>query len=120
MDLIDQIARTLYVQAWADRQEERGRRFAPGTELMDVAPKTPRYAKDQAWRLVGMVEGANNMEINALYAQVLRNSGRKDTPTREFQFGHLLAMQALGHGVGLSDAFMGHGVTVPDFEFMLE
>lgn len=129
MDIADSIARTLFVTAWADRQEERGKRFPPGTELMDVAPKTPQYAKYEAWRLIGKIELLNEMNIHSLFAQAVRAEGFEDYyggdlpegAITEDTFGHLVAMESLGHGVGLADDYPKAAETIklPLIEFML-
>jgi hypothetical protein len=116
MDIVQSIARTLFVNAWADREEELGRSHG-GQELFDIAPKTSRAAQDDAWRLVGMFEALNHMNIWAISAKVLKGAGLPDNEKNQAELGYLLTMEALGHGVSWMDDHDDHGLEVPDFEF---
>lgn len=117
-ELNDSIARTLFVTAWADREESEGRTY-PGKELFDVAPPAPAEAYHAAAELIRSTEVKNRRLIDTIYKRALEASKREDSSSTLEEFGYLLAMQALGHGVGLEDEFPGHGVEVPNFEFIL-
>lgn len=99
--------------------EEEQHQFAPrgrfsGVELMDVAPETPDYARLEAAKLLGKLESANGCS----FAVIVWNAARADCgtaslgdcpehgyrcPIDESNFGHYIAMQALGHGVSWFD-----------------
>src|SRR3546814_14997475 len=70
--IIDEMARTLWVLAWADAEEEHGGRAYPGTNLMDVAPETPPEAWDAANQLVGQFCGINECGIHTLLYRAAR------------------------------------------------
>jgi hypothetical protein len=115
------MARALHVTAWAEREEESGRTY-PGQELMDIAPDTTDEATAQAWRLMGRIEQANRLNIYAAYCKALKADGQDyyaegvaESNARDF--GHYLAMEALGHGVGWADDHEPHGLIVPSIEF---
>jgi hypothetical protein len=117
-EIAEWIARTLFVTAWADRQEERKITY-PGQNLFDVAPKTTKAAREAAWELLLKLQEANKTTMFEAYDQALQRSNRENTAKNREEFGYLLAMEALGHGVGLEDHFRGHGLEVPDIEFHL-
>lgn len=120
-------ARAMFVTAWADKQEERGHTY-PGQELMDVAPKTPRYAILRAWQLMGRMEAINNgYEIHALIAAARRADKLGEEFDEEYcrLFGHYYAMQSLGHGVSWFDdhepldLLYGATLQFPHIEFII-
>lgn len=117
-EITENMARTFFVTAWADRQEERGITY-PGQNLFDVAPATNKAAKQAAWDLVKKLEKSNKVTIFEVYDQALQKANLEDTEKNREEFGYLAAMEALGHGVGLEDGFPGHGLEVPDMEFSL-
>lgn len=101
-EVVKAAARAAYVDRRASEQEERGRSFGGGVDLMDVAPKsTPSKATKWARELVHAFEDANHATIEKIVA---------DCGARPSDFGHYLAMNALGHGVGLSDLMYDLGV----------
>lgn len=125
--ILEGMARALYVQAWADRQKERGKTY-PGQNLMDVAPKTPIGAYLEAAILIGKLETVNRMSLYCLLAKAARADGRPNpepdcayywNPNYCKDFGHYIAMQALGHGVSWSDDHAEFGLIVPHIEFSL-
>lgn len=118
-ELNDSVARTLFVTAWADREESEGRTYA-GKELFDVAPPTSTEAYHAAAELIRHTEIKNKRLIDTLYKRALEAAKVEDSVDTMEEFGFLLAMQALGHGVGLEDEFPGHDVQVPSFEFILD
>lgn len=117
-DIFESAARALFVSAWGDREEEEGRTY-PGEDLMNVAPETPDDARAAAAGLFKSTELVNKKPIEQLYQQALDRSGREESERTRDLFGHYLAMEALGHGVGLADEFDKHGVKVPDVTFYL-
>lgn len=118
MNIVQSMARTLFVNAWANAEEEEGRGHG-GQELFDVAPKTSKDAEKAAWRLAGQFEALNGMNIWALAAKVLKQEGLDGDKDAEEELGYNLVMEALGSGVAWADDHDDHGLEVPDFEFML-
>lgn len=136
--MVAAMARAMFVSAWADRQEERGRTY-PGQDLMDVAPKTPRYAYERALMLAGKLGNLHNIANLAAYSDLLESRGLKieafkprptwpgidedieSTLTDEYLsgLGHYLAMQSLGQGVSWFDNHAEFLVNIPNFEFHL-
>ena len=125
--VVSAMARTLFVGAWANKQEERGKTY-PGQDIMDIAPKTPKYAREQALRLLGGLEAMNRSNIHPILALAARADGYDSldvVPDRWFEdFGFCIAMRALGEGVNWFDSHPrftvdGRELVVPDFEFYL-
>jgi hypothetical protein len=127
--VVNAMARAMFVSAWADKEEEEGRSHG-GEELMDVAPETPEDAIHQAWRLCGQFEALNKSTIAAMFVHALRidvklcsNWGEEAFERAEERwasdFGHYLAMRALGHGVAWEDDHRDPGFTYPHFEYYL-
>jgi len=123
------MAKAFFASAWADMQDEKDDGVnLSGCEIMDVMPETlDPAAIDAATTLVMDLESRNKTiacDIESLYrhaqcAQVIFNEtgDRELTPEN---FGLYLALQAMGHGVGLSDAFgdaVYNAITVPYVEF---
>lgn len=119
------MAKAFFASAWADAQEEKpgddpAGVYLTGKDIMDVMPtEIDPAAMDAAKALVFEMERANARPINVLFAQaVVLHDGDRE-PTAEM-FGHYCAMQAMGHGVGLSDAFGDaayQSIAVPYVEF---
>lgn len=107
-------------QAFADKEEREGRHY-PGQDFMDVAPRTPPAAVQSAHELIRAFEVVNNDGFPELFAKALQAGKLEDSFENRKEFGFLLAMQALGHGVGLGDTFGEHGLKVPYIEsYLLE
>lgn len=98
---IEHIARTLWLCAYADGIEETegdkitGPRPGAGEDWDDYAPDTPAEALHKATELAATIGGEQleTMEIDWIEATGLDAE----------RFGHCVALQSLGHGVGLSD-----------------
>lgn len=117
--LLKFIARTLFVCAWADEEENDGRSY-PGQELFDVAPETPVTALVLAGVLLGRIEEQNH----APYYILIKRAADADAVTPEEideeQFGYSLAMMALGHGVSWFDDHAKFDLKVPNIEVLPE
>lgn len=126
--IVEAMARAMFVSTWADQEEEEGRCY-PGQELMDVAPATPEDAIYEAYRLVGHFEALNNIGIGALFVQAMVADGHmraenwsyEDLHEAEeeyaYDFGHYLAMRAIGSGVAWEDSHTACGIIYPHFEY---
>lgn len=120
--IISGMARALFILEWADWEEEAGRTY-PGQALEHVAPPTPREAFDAAHNLAGRFEQLNGYDIRALLWQAAVADGRPHAdPGKQYaeNFGHYLAMQALGHGVGWFDDHARFPLRFPRFDFNWE
>jgi len=111
-------SRAFFASAWADQEEESGN--SCGGEILDRMPEETDKSAIQAGRTLAIgIETANGKSITELMTWI-ENVGDGDRPeTLEF-FGHYAAMQAMGHGVGLADAFgdtVYETVRIPYVEF---
>ena len=114
-------ARALFVQAWGNYEEERGRSHG-GVDLMDAAPTTPGAAKKAAKALVERVEALNGDTIANIYHALASAPGRHDKDPTVEDFGHYAAMQALGHGVSWFDdhPYPAKRLELPHGEFYMQ
>jgi hypothetical protein len=120
--IINGMARALFVLEWSDREDEQGRHY-PGQALEHVAPATPREAYNAAHNLAGRFEQLNGYDIRALLWQAAVADGKPHAdPGDKYaeDFGHYLAMQALGHGVGWFDDHARFPLRFPRFTFSWE
>lgn len=102
-EIIEHAARALFANAWADYQERAPEGVnLSGCEIMDVMPEVPQEAITAAEKLVADTEALNGETIAASLerAQALPDDSA-DRECNAEMFGHYLAMQALGTGVGL-------------------
>ena len=114
-------ARAFFAIAWADASDEsEDSPIGPGTEIFDVMPdEIDPAAIDAARTLRTDLERINGKTISALMCLIERY-GDGDRPNTIESFGHYAAMQAMGHGVGLYDAFGSEickAIKVPYVEF---
>lgn len=119
------MARAFFASAWADQCDESDNSgMLSGIEIMDhmpeeIDPAATRAANDLESHFLAL-----NRQFTCLagvldYLQTVAPAGGDRDRTAEM-LGHYLAMQAMGHGVGLSDAFgeeMAGAVRVPYLEF---
>lgn len=108
----DEVARTLFVTAWADWMDQYG----PGTpgmgaELMDCAPETPEYVYEKADELISRLE-KEIAPLEVLFERA-RATWEGKSPRGSFlgELAYCLTMASLGHGVGWTDyhdEFEGH------------
>ncbi len=115
------MARAFFANAWADYVEENGDGMRlSGKEIMTIMPADIDPAAIHAARTLRIdMERANGKTIAELMAYVI-SAHAGDRPATPEYFGHYCAMQAMGHGVGLGDAFgneVRERVTVPYVEF---
>jgi hypothetical protein len=111
-EIIQGLARTFFADAWASQLEGGGISFH-GDYYHD-APQPPIGAVDYARQYANHLTIDKGFSLNVYYHS-LNHYGASDM-TREFtpeHFGYLLAMTALGHGVGLWEHFHKDIVEVP-------
>lgn len=128
--IVGEMARTLFVTAWADREEERqerlGRRYKGpfsgslgGVDLFDIAPRTSTKARTAANKLAREIEKINGARLDTLYGRAESAPGKHYREPTPESFGFGLAMQALGHGVSWRDDHPDAGIKLPYTEFYL-
>jgi len=135
------MAKAFFASAWADTQEEKDsddetRINLSGCEIMDIIenedidPAALRAAKtlefdlsrdNPLWRAQpGKADFENFLQDLFKLAQSCERTEYADRDLTPENFGHYLAMQAMGHGVGLADAFgsaVYNAIKVPYVEF---
>lgn len=124
------MARAFFASAWADVQDEKDahdptRVNLSGKEILDLIPaEIDRAALHAARTLVIAMEHANQARLVELWgvacAIVLEGHSKGDREPTAINFGHYCAMQAMGSGVGLADAFgqaVFDAIVVPYVEF---
>lgn len=104
-EIRDAIARTLFVDDWARKQEERGKSLRG--DLMAEAPATPRVATRAADRIRLDIERENGQSLDAIYWRILYfahtlERGKIKVVDRH-EFGVAITLEMLGHGAGLGD-----------------
>lgn len=90
----------VWADAWATEQEEKGRSFGGGVNIIDVAPKPPKRAKDWAKKVADEIVRLSNAPLEDLYDIAWREYGYKGDKD---QFGFDLGMQIVGHGISWTD-----------------
>lgn len=107
-----------FASAWADQQEENGRSLSG--EIMDqIHDAVDPAATHAAITLAMDMERLNSKSIAQMVEDIV-NVAEWDRPATMEYFGHYAAMQAMGHGVGLHDAFgrdVYELIKVPYIEF---
>lgn len=101
-EFVESAARAFFVSAWANAAEEQGESFS-GMQLMDVAPATPNEVIEHAARFIKSVEKLNGRSIDELYDEAANAPGKYYRDPDPSEFGHYLAMEAMGHGVNWYD-----------------
>jgi hypothetical protein len=115
-NIIDAMARTLYVTDWADREDEKGHHY-PGQDLFDVAPRTSQAAYRAARKLARTIEELNQASIVDLCDFAADAPGKHyKKPTPE-DFGYGITMQSLGHGVSWFDDHPEFPLKLPHVEY---
>ena len=121
--------RALFVSAYADACDEGNLpdcdTAGPGDDWMDVSPDTPQTALDAGKRLALRIAALNGASIGELLNRAYAADGLDpecpDTyePKYRSDFGHYLAMQSLGHGVGWFDDHAEFPLKLPYVEFYI-
>lgn len=123
IEILRHMARAFFASAWADACEEAGQSaILSGREVLDVMPRIVDESAYHAARTLAFdMERVNGRDIVAQFDALCEAcAGAGDRPHTPEMFGHYAAMQAMGHGVGLSDAFGSRArecLTVPYVEF---
>ena len=109
--ILDGMAKAYWADAWASQMEEMQLSgHLSGMEIMDVMPQElPAKAMEIAKKLYAEIEKDNNIKL-----EDFTPPGEEDFD--KDLFGHYLAMEAMGHGVGWSDDHEDHGLEIPYVE----
>jgi len=100
----DYVARTLFVQAWADWMDQYGPGCpGNGCELMNEAPETPAYVYKSADELIALLQ-TKIAPLEEIFERARKTWTRK-RPDSAFidELAYSLTMSSLGHGVGWED-----------------
>lgn len=111
-ELVNSMAKTFWVLAWSDYEEEQGRSY-PGQELFNMAPDTPQSAIEYAHKFYLKVENENGISLQDFTPKGL------DEDDNDFHadLGHYLVMESLGHGIAWTDdRDEDHGLKLPYVE----
>lgn len=120
-EFLHHAALAFFASAWADMADECGASpWPPGGEIMAYMPETIDPAATHAAKTLQFdIERVNGKTIEELM-RIVETDGDGDRPNTAEFFGHYCAMQAMGHGVGLSDDFgsdVDEKIKVPYVEF---
>lgn len=122
--IIHHMALAFFGSAYAEQADEAGQSLSG--EIMDQLPEDiDPAALHAATTLAADLTRANGCAtLEAVFERAVdilgESEGQGDRPATEEMFGHYCAMQAMGHGVGLGDAFgsdVYDGIRVPYVEF---
>lgn len=114
-------AKAFFASAWADAADEyEDSPIGPGVDIFDVMPEEIDPAAKHAARTLRIgIESMNGKTIGDMLG-IIERDGDGDRPNTIESFGHYAAMQAMGHGVGLRDAFgsdVSDAIKIPYVEF---
>ena len=111
--ILAHMARTLFVSTFADACDDseafpgfdaRGQEAGPGEDWFDtVTDPTPPQAEEKAREIAADFEARNDWPLEVAGEQWASTPGQCYRMADDEAFGFRLAMQALGHGVGLWD-----------------
>lgn len=111
-------ALAFFASAYADQADEAGCPLRG--QIMDVLPdQTDLAAIEAGLRLQCLMEKMNGKSVFEMLEWIVTVADG-DRPATMEMFGHYCAMQAMGHGVGLYDAFgkkVYDTIQVPHMEF---
>jgi len=116
--IIKAMARAMFVSAWVNHEEEHGLTLEAGVDIMDLVPCTPESAVCAAYRLVGKIEQKNGACFMCLFEKTCGDLEHTDKLYRDF--GHYVAMEALGHGVSFADDYTDLAFDLPLVEYYLD
>lgn len=137
--IINLMARTLFVAAYADYVEDPETEddvsglptASMGADWFDVAAelKTPESALQVARKIADDMERLNGLPIDEMFRRAAAmepqekkldwgtfTKDHRKEPTLD-EFAYCTAMQSLGHGVGWSDDHPDHGFELPRAEY---
>ena len=103
---IQRAGRAFFASAWADQCEESDNAARlSGQEIMGIMPDdvdpSAIHAADTLFRDMERINGCGIAEL----MRIVEELGAGDRENTIEHFAHYCAMQSMGHGVGLRDAF---------------
>ncbi len=119
-EIVGNMVKAFFADAWANWNDEHGDTNVSGMDIMDVMPdEMDPSAVAAGNKLATEMEQLNGMSLPEI---MTANEGvaAGDRPYNEEMFGHYATMSALGHGVGLWDAFgdeVDTNVKLPDMSW---
>lgn len=117
-EIIEGMAEIFWGLAWADWADENGINLS-GKDILEEMPEIPEESYYFSYRVLGMYEVLNDIEINALFCRAIRFDGNKvsyDNAEMRKRFGNCLAYMALGTGVSWFDDHAEFGLQTPYIE----
>lgn len=120
-DFIRHASLAFFASAWSDQCDESDNAaLLSGREIMHVMPTDTDPSAIRAAKMLYMnIERINQCSITELM-RIVEEIGDGDRENTIEHFAHYCAMQAMGHGVGLHDAFGAEvydRIRVPYVEF---
>jgi len=117
-DFLYGAARAFFASAWGDWEGEEGR-FHGGKDLCEIAPEAPPLAYALAGELWAKLEELNRKTAPCGVYSLAEQAEVADDTKCEIdgeEFGHYLAMQAMGHGVSWFDDHVEFPLEIPRIE----
>lgn len=111
------IVDTFHVETWLAEEREKGRRFPPGTNLLNVSPKIPSRAYEAAENFISKLEQWNGRTLDELYWGVLSTMRLIDSEELRKAVGRYLALDALGEIGVFEEAFPNQGIKIPNISY---
>lgn len=112
-DILEQFAKTLWADAWADWNDDNDdhpmHANVSGEEIMDVMPPIPDDVSELARVAFGKIADLNGGCEDFLKA--CEAVFKRDGSNIEY-LAHYLIMESMGHGVAYEDAYPSHGLKV--------
>jgi hypothetical protein len=120
-DIVAAMAKYAYASAWADAYEEKGGKLS-GVEIMDVAPPPTSEAKAWAEKTAKDIERLNEASLEELLAKAMETGGATGDVTEDLlgDFGYVLALRSMGHGVDFHYKLDLPDLKLPHTEFYVD
>lgn len=116
--ILDGAARAFFVDDWAFWEEEEGDGIPAGVELLSYAPATTEHAVAFTREFLEELSGANDDKSpEELFFEACIADESAPTQPLARDFGHYIAMEAMGHGVSWFDNHAHFEIEVPYKEY---
>lgn len=116
-EIIEAMANAFWVSSYADWWENEGTLDDPhacsGEDWMDCSLDIPDTAYVLAHKFCETIEESYDLTIEQLYNNTIALPGKHYKDPCFEDFGHYLAMEAMGHGVSWSDDHPDHNLKIP-------
>ena len=107
------MTRTFFVTGWSSHHDYQGRE-----DPFEVAPKRmPADVRAFTTKYIKKLEAANGLPVAVLFEVAAQAPGKHYVGPTTADFGHYVAMEAVGHGVAWTDDHPDIGMKVPDGEW---